>query len=490
MENLTKSQKFVLMNVKQGKNIFIQGVAGTGKTYLLKKLEELTGKTVRLYGTSGLASINLGGYTISSNNGLSLGLYDLDEKQIKKLNSYKWNYKHEIIVIDEVALLSEEQLKQIDFALRCRGERNKDFGGFQLVIAGDFKQMPHIGWGKNLKNSSMLNNFKVIELVENVRQAEDVPFFNILKDVRENGFSKEVINFIYQNHKKQKESGIQIVATRQLMDELNNSLKAPKGLDIHEYKCDLNHQDRAYDSIKLWEGMPVIITRNNNRKGYYNGDTGVIVDFDKNDKEVKVKLDRTGETVWVSFVEEEFKTKESINFEKFKIKTELVDLGYWDDSAYDYEAEEGCEWVEHFVETEVIYLDNIVCYPSQLENINEIKAGKTKTAYKVVYNEYEYMPLLPASYLSIRRCQGLTLSNGTLHESILNAELYNSKDSINIQYVALSRFEKISQVHIEGLDEEKTEKTDNCCSVYQKEGFTFCPICGNKIKEKIKLKIA
>ena len=62
--------------------------------------------------------------------------------------------------------------------------------------------MPHIGWGKNLKDSSMLDNFKIIELVENVRQKEDVPFLYILNKVRENGFTNEVINFIGKNQKK------------------------------------------------------------------------------------------------------------------------------------------------------------------------------------------------------------------------------------------------------------------------------------------------
>ena len=473
---LTKSQKYVLMNIKMKKNIFIQGVAGTGKTWLLKNISELTGRNVQLFATSGLASVNLGGNTISSNYGLKLGLYDLTEKEIKKLNSYKWNLD-DIIVVDEVALLSEEQFKQVDFALRCRGCRNKHFGGFQLIIAGDFKQMPHIGWGKNLKDSSMLDNFKIIELVENVRQADDVPFFNILNKVRENGFTNEVINFIGKNQKKEKEkeNGIQIVATRQLMDELNNNLNCPSNLEKYIYNCDLDHTERAYDSIKLWEGMPVIITKNNNRKGYYNGDTGVIIGFDVNDREVLVKLDRTQEEVWISFVCEYFSKTVTKKLFLEKITDEEVDNGYYDD-----------EWFENLEVNTYFYLSELNGEAEKyikdcISNFKDLKVGEINEINIIDKTGYNYMPVLPASYLSIRRCQGLTLTNGILHESILNADLYNSKDRVNIQYVALSRFEKINQVHVEGLKEEIINNSDTCCSSNKKEKFNFCPICGNKI---------
>lgn len=448
MKNLTKSQKTVLFHIMNGKNIFIQGVAGTGKTWLLKNLENLTKKEVRLFATSGLASVNLGGHTVSSNYGLKLGLYDKEKDMIQTLNSSKWDLET-IIVIDEVALLSEEQFHQIDYALRCRGLRNHLFGGFQLIMAGDFKQMPHIGWGTSLENSIILTNFKTIELIENVRQANDVPFFNILKNVRENGFDNETITFITQNHKPKAENSIQIVATRQLMDELNNALKPPTGVKVEKYSCDLNDDDRAYDSIRLWEGMPIIITRNDNRKGYYNGDTGIVVEFDENDDEVKVRLDRTSEDVWVSFVNQDYliKTKEVNIFE-----------------INDFE-DKSCGWFRYRNRRGTSYN----CRINEYEDF-ENKLGFQKITRKDFETEfYSYMPILPASYLSIRRCQGLTLTNGVLHESILNAYIFNQKDRVNIQYVALSRFEKINQVHVKGLDSKQTKE---------------------KLKEKITLKIA
>lgn len=425
---LTKSQKFVCLKVKQQKNIFIQGVAGTGKTYLLKKIEEITGRPVMLFATSGLASVNLGGSTISSYNGLCLGMYDKTKEEIKELNSYKW-YLNTIIVIDEVGFLSEEQFNQIDYALRCRGNRNEFCGGFQVILAGDFRQMPHIGWGKSLEKSEILNQFQKIELIENVRQSEDVPFFKILNKVRGNGFTNEVKNFICENQNTEINEGIQIVATRQLMDELNNKLTPPKDAVVYKYECDPFHTERLYDEIKLWEGMPVIITRNNNSKGYYNGDTGIITKIDENDKEVLVRLDRTSEEVWVSFQDEKYLSQE---------KKELFITSIF----------------ENYFETDYYKCYNFNCL---ITNKEHLLLNKKNKVVLIKTNYYDYMPILPANYLSIRRCQGLTLTKGILHESILNADLYNSKDRVNIQYVALSRFEKINQVHVKGFEKQKKE---------------------------------
>lgn len=444
---LTKSQKKVVYYTTKNENIFIEGVAGTGKTFILKSLEKFTGKNVELYATSGIASINLGGCTISSRNGLKLGTYEKTDNEIKdsfSKNSKKY-VENTIIVIDEIGLLSTEQFRQIDVALRARGNSKEFLGGFQVILAGDFRQMPSINWGESLENSTYMNKFLKIELIENVRQKEDVPFFNILQKVRTEGITSEVKDFVLNNHNPEINEGITIVATRQLMDELNSKVLPPEEVKTKIYECDLNDEDRLYDSVKLWVGMPVMICKTSYNRGYYNGDTGIIVSFDEDDNEVLVKLDRTGENVWVEFFEAEFEKEYFKMFFEFDKKEEnkivrkrtliINDISYIDD--WDL-----CEKDE-------------AAYDSLMENLpDEVQAiFKNYTYYTSNQNSiittntinYYCMPILPANFLSIRRCQGLTLTKGILHESILNAFKYNSKDAVNIQYVALSRFEKTKQ---------------------------------------------
>lgn len=446
---LTKSQKKVAYYATKKQNIFIEGVAGTGKTFLLKSLEKLTGKNVELYATSGIASINLGGYTISSSNGLKLKTYEKTDKEIKDslYKNSKEYLKNTIVVIDEIGLLSTEQFRQIDVALRARGNSKEFLGGFQVILAGDFRQMPSINWGESLENSDYINKFLKIELIENVRQKDDVPFFNILQKVRTEGITNEVKEFICKNHNPEINQGITIVATRQLMDELNSSVIPPDDAQTKIYECDLNDDDRLYDSVKLWVGMPVMICKTSYNRGYYNGDTGIIVSFDEDDNEILVKLDRTGQNVWIEFFETE------ISKEKFKIlyeykknepniiskRTLLInntsyiddwDLCRSDEDKYDSLMETLPDDIQE------IFNNNLYYWPFRTGEKIRIIIDKKK---------YNFMPILPANFLSIRRCQGLTLTKGILHESILYAEKYNSKDAINIQYVALSRFEKTNQ---------------------------------------------
>lgn len=453
MENfLTKSQKKVAYYAAKNKNLFIEGVAGTGKTFLLKSLQKLTKKNVELYATSGIASINLGGYTISSHNGLKLKCYKKTDEEIKASfvkNSKKY-VENTIIIIDEIGLLSTEQFRQIDIALRARGYSKKFLGGFQVILAGDFRQMPSIDWGETLENSNYLKSFLKIELVENVRQKNDVPFFNILQEVRTEGITNKVAAFICDNHNPNIKEGITIVATRQLMDELNNKISAPNNAETKIYKCNINDENRLYDKIKLWVGMPIIICRTSYQRGYFNGDTGRVVEFDEYDNEVLIKLDRTGYNVWVQFEKIEFIKKEKFRIEFFygndgKIKQRRLIIkneSYMDNWEIDEDLNENI----------------ILNFPKEVQNIlnnySYYKPEKKGEKYLIVEDKecYSLMPLLPAHFLSIRRCQGLTLTNGILHESILNAFKYNNKDAINIQYVALSRFEKISQLHMEGIE--------------------------------------
>lgn len=437
---LTRSQKLALFQASLGKNLFISGVAGTGKTWLLKHLEELLGKSVELYATCGIAAINLGGVTISSNSGLRLYGYEDDDKTIRNRLYKGYISEGTVIVIDEVGFLSEEQFRQIDLALRACGKSKELFGGFQVIIAGDFKQMPTIGWGTSLQDSEYLKNFRLIELVENVRQREDAEFFNILNGIiRDHGITHEVVRYIQRKHNSDVKNQTTLVATRSLMDHLNSEVETP--FDFEEFSCPERDNDRPYESIKIWEGMPVLITRNNNRKGYCNGDTGVITSIDSfsswdddEDNEssinVCVRLNRTGEEVWVSMA-----------IKSFSYVTETISVEIKNDRML---APKECTY-EVTDTSFIVYKDGI-----QIGKLSKKNGRHTIEIRKE--ESYEYMPLLPAFYLSPRRVQGLTLTHGIIHESILNARRYNPTEATNIQYVAFSRFTNLENVKVEGIE--------------------------------------
>jgi hypothetical protein len=76
-------------------------------------------------------------------------------------------------------------------------------------------------WGTPLEGSSVLENFQEVELIECVRQQDDLPFFNQLMKIRENGITDETVKFLAANHNPEIFDGPIITATRSLMDKLN-----------------------------------------------------------------------------------------------------------------------------------------------------------------------------------------------------------------------------------------------------------------------------
>jgi len=143
-------QNTALDILKAGKNVFITGSAGTGKTYLLNLYTQYL-KERRVYPTivapTGIAASHLGGQTIHSF--FSLGIRDsidegyvdflLDKKYLKTRFS-----KLKLLIIDEVSMISPEIFSSMDLILRGFKGTDAPFGGVQVVISGDFFQLPPV----------------------------------------------------------------------------------------------------------------------------------------------------------------------------------------------------------------------------------------------------------------------------------------------------------------------------------------------------------
>ncbi|CAB4387400.1 unnamed protein product [Rhizophagus irregularis] len=134
------------------KNVFYTGAAGTGKSVLLrsiiKTLKENYGRSnVGITATTGIAAINIGGQTLHSFAGLTpqTQYYEIEDiiENLSKGAKARWK-KTEALVIDEVSMLNGnlfDKLNRIAQHFRCN---EKPFGGLQLVLTGDFFQLPPI----------------------------------------------------------------------------------------------------------------------------------------------------------------------------------------------------------------------------------------------------------------------------------------------------------------------------------------------------------
>jgi ATP-dependent DNA helicase PIF1 len=151
---LNSQQRKAFDAIVGGKSIFLTGPGGTGKSFLLQNLYQHynrhTGKKIAITALTGCAALLLGSHakTLHSWAGIGLGKGDLDPiiRSIVMNGRKKKNWiKTDCLVIDEVSMMTPQLLELLDtVGRRVRKCREKPFGGLQIVLVGDFYQLPPV----------------------------------------------------------------------------------------------------------------------------------------------------------------------------------------------------------------------------------------------------------------------------------------------------------------------------------------------------------
>ena len=210
--NETKDDDVVFNKVKQllsdGDNIFITGGGGVGKSYLLNKLKNFYGELLVLTSTTGISAINIGGQTLHSWVGIGLGEKPVPDV-IRKINR-KSGIKAQImncklLAIDEISMLDDYTMGYVDEVLQTIRHSTKPFGGIQLILVGDFFQLPPVMIGNRANSRSFCFKCKtwanlnlVTVLLKKVKRQSDKEFINALNNVRINKTSFEDLKVFYK----------------------------------------------------------------------------------------------------------------------------------------------------------------------------------------------------------------------------------------------------------------------------------------------------
>ena len=141
-----------------GKNIFMSGPAGTGKSYLIKIIKELCVKHYKkcqVTALTGCASLLLDcqAKTIHSWAGIDINNFDLNVNLVRIKNKKKvsnWT-DIDVLIVDEISMMSPELLELLDSIGKIIRGNDKPFGGIQLIFSGDFFQLPPINKTDNEK---------------------------------------------------------------------------------------------------------------------------------------------------------------------------------------------------------------------------------------------------------------------------------------------------------------------------------------------------
>lgn len=217
--NFTETQQTAFDAYLKGENIFITGSGGCGKSYFIKSLYEHAinnKKNIKVASLTGCSAILLNCNATTIHKWGSLGLakgeeFDIYTKIIKMKR--KDNYLNtEILVIDEVSMLNQKMFELLDYLCKKIRKNNELFGGIQLILSGDFYQLPPVCTDKsNLLESSFCfesplwaETFKHSFIFDiNFRQNNDPEFFEILQKIRQGKIDFETTEkLIYCSQKK------------------------------------------------------------------------------------------------------------------------------------------------------------------------------------------------------------------------------------------------------------------------------------------------
>lgn len=338
---MTQDQAFKIM--KTGINIYLTGSAGSGKTYLLNKYIKYLNDhniPVAVTASTGIAATHMNGMTIHGWSGIGIR-NKLDEKDLEQIEEKKYLWKRfekaRVLIIDEISMIHGHQLEMVERICRRFKRNDKPFGGLQVILSGDFFQLPPVQKIKNKEQEAddmvysnkvwNILNPAICYLTEQHRQEDEV-LTKILNTIRENKLKEEHFKYLESrinaslknNTKATKLYTHNINVDNENYTELDKIDSLEKKYQMTSSGSDilveiLKKSCLAHEELRLKIGAEVMCIKNNMEAGYVNGTRGKIIGFDEysNYPIIRVSNDKNitiSPTLWA--IEEDNKIKASI----------------------------------------------------------------------------------------------------------------------------------------------------------------------------------
>jgi ATP-dependent DNA helicase PIF1 len=344
--DLCPEQQDLVNIILSGRNVFYTGSAGCGKSTVLRafvKALRAQEKNVRIVAPTGRAAVDIGGTTLHAFAGLTPDAlkFPIDKLRQKAFGKalYKRFRETEVLVIDEISMVENHFLERVSEMLKAARTSDAPFGGVQLVVLGDFYQLPPVKPFQYClqcgRENKRLNNiehkcslhgifrdedkwafrakcwkeakFHCVNL-NSIHRQKDQKFIALLEKCRQGRpFSSEERKLLL-DHKCEVSSAVQLYATREEVRRINEiefaKLKSEKlvyravdGIKIephHEFELKFKaardpdgslsclREHRLEKLLEMKSGMQVILLTNLDiEQGLINGSQGVIIGWDE-----------------------------------------------------------------------------------------------------------------------------------------------------------------------------------------------------------------
>ncbi len=302
---MTQAQALTIL--KTGANVFLTGEPGAGKTHTINEYIRYLrehGVEPAITASTGIAATHIHGQTIHSWSGIGvrrqLSPYDLDTlaateylaKRISKTN---------VLIIDEISMIDGETLSMVDQVCRAIKTPTEPFGGLQVVVVGDFFQLPPVsraGTASFAFQSPAWREMKplVCYLTEQHRQHDD-QFLSILDAIRKNEYGETHHEYLAERLIAAAEeltgdkTITRLFSHNADVDALNSTALEQVPGTKETFRMTTKGKASLVESLKkgclspetleLKLGAVVMCTKNSKEKGFVNGTLGKVVGFER-----------------------------------------------------------------------------------------------------------------------------------------------------------------------------------------------------------------
>jgi ATP-dependent DNA helicase PIF1 len=147
---LNDKQNEAYSRMAKGESIFLTGPAGTGKTSVIKIFTRNYSeqKTIAVTSSTGTSALLMNGTTLHSYTGIGLGKGSVESlvENIRKRAYLGKRWRNlQVLIIDEISMISPELFDKLENIARIIRNNTSPFGGIQLILSGDFCQLPCVG---------------------------------------------------------------------------------------------------------------------------------------------------------------------------------------------------------------------------------------------------------------------------------------------------------------------------------------------------------
>ena len=298
------NQGLALEILLSGESALLTGPAGTGKTYVLNqfiKLAKYDGKHVSVTATTGLAATHLGGTTIHAwagigvNDSLPNGFAEHIAKGRREIIE-----KTDVLIIDEISMLHDYRLDMVDEACRLVRRKDTPFGGIQVIMSGDFYQLPPVNRHDSREGGFVVNSTAwreldpvILYLSDQFRQSEGDSLLDILTSMRGNDLRRRHAEALLARADIEPPEGAiltELHTTNVNVDKINERRLAELDGDELTYEQsttgsanyveNLQRSVLAPAALVLKQGALVMAVKNDASRRYANGSIGTVVNFE------------------------------------------------------------------------------------------------------------------------------------------------------------------------------------------------------------------